>query len=82
LGLLTTAKSQLTDAIAALGKLGSRYEVAQAQMALAPVEAQLGRALANALLTEAGETLRGLGNPQAIVAFTRRSALPTAGTGL
>lgn len=82
LSLLTTAKSQLTHAIANLGKLGSRYEVAQAQMALAPVEAQLGQLLAKALLTEAGETLRGLGSPLAGVAFTQRSALPTPGTRL
>jgi len=79
---LTTAKTLLTDAMADLGEFGSSFEVALAKMALAPVEARLGPLLAKALLTEAGEMLRGLGSPLAAEAFTQRSALSGLGTGL
>ncbi len=78
---LSTAQELIEQALDQLREIGAHGEVAEALMALAPVEQRRGALRARALYTEAGEIFRRLGSSRTTDALRQRAALPAVGTG-
>lgn len=77
---LSAAQELIEQALDQLREVGAHGEVAEALMALAPVEQRRGTLRARALYTEAGEIFSVLGSSRSADAFRQRSALPAVGT--